>query len=253
VNRPARILGIACVVLALLVCIAVWDFAFSVPSINLLPVPAELISLRSFTGQALLADGRFAADYEPLTRNFEAQSRAAFCGVASSVVVLNALRSSVPRLNQTTFFSDAASAVRGPLRVSLAGMSLAQLADLLRTHGLEVSVFYAADTDVAAFRSIAQQNLASGGDFLLVNYQRASLGQAEAGHISPLAAYDAATDRLLILDVAAYKYPPVWVETAALWNAMNTADHASGRTRGFAVVREVASDPATARQGPATE
>jgi hypothetical protein len=44
-----------------------------------------------------------------------------------------------------------------------------------------------------------------------VNYQRGALGQKESGHISPLAAYNAASDRFLILDVAAYKYPPVWV------------------------------------------
>jgi len=252
-KRPVRVIGIALAALALLVSIAIWNFAFSTPSINPLPLPAGLIALSSSSGQELLADSRFSADYKPLTRNFEAQSRAAFCGVASAVVVLNALRSSGPRLTQATFFGDTASAVRGPLEVSLAGMSLAQLADLLRTYGLEVSVFYAADTDVAAFRAIAQQNLESSGDFLLVNYQRAALGQGETGHISPLAGYSPATDRLLILDVAAYKYPPVWVESEALWNAMNTVDNASGRTRGFVVVREPPSTIATPLPGPATE
>ena len=44
------------------------------------------------------------------------------------------------------------------------------------------------------------------------------------GHISPLAAYDADTDRFLILDVSRFKYPPVWVGTAELFTAMNTTD-----------------------------
>jgi Phytochelatin synthase len=72
---------------------------------------------------------------------------------------------------------------------------------------------------------------------MLVNYERAALSQDKTGHISPIAAYNAKTDRLLILDVATYKYPSVWVSTEALWKAMNTVDSASGRSRGFAVVR----------------
>ena len=237
-KRLVRVLGIAFSILLFLASVAIWDLAFRTPSINLLPLPDGLIAIESSTGQELLAESRFIADYERLTKNFVSQFRRAFCGVASSVVVLNALRSSGPRLTQSTFFTDSASRVRGPLRVTLAGMSLAQLGDLLRAHGLEATLFYSSDTNVDAFRSIAKENLKTSGDFLLVNYQRAKLGQGETGHISPLAAYNAETDRLLILDVAAYKYPPIWVSTEALWNAMNTMDSSSDRTRGFIVVRE---------------
>lgn len=236
-KRLVRVSGIAFSVLALLAGIAIWNSAFRAPSTNLLPLADGLIAIESSSGQELLAERRFIADYERLTGNFESQSRPAFCGVASSVVVLNSLRSSGPRLTQSTFFTDSASKVRGSLRITFAGTSLTQLGDLLRAHGLEVTLFYASDTNVDAFRSIAQENLRTTGDFLLVNYQRATLGQGETGHISPLAAYNAATDRFLILDVAAYKYPPVWVSTEALWNAMNTMDSSSDRTRGFIVVR----------------
>jgi Phytochelatin synthase len=38
--------------------------------------------------------------------------------------------------------------------------------------------------------------------------QNRAIGQEQGGHISPLAAYDAETDRFLILDVSRYKYPP---------------------------------------------
>jgi hypothetical protein len=44
---------------------------------------------------------------------------------------------------------------------------------------------------------------------VIVNYLRKAIGQEKGGHISPLAAYDAETDRFLILDVSRYKYPPV--------------------------------------------
>jgi hypothetical protein len=72
---------------------------------------------------------------------------------------------------------------------------------------------------------------------VLVNYLRKTLGEETGGHISPLAAYDAKADRFLILDVARYKYPPVWVKTADMFGAMNTPDAANNnKTRGFVLV-----------------
>ena len=59
---------------------------------------------------------------------------------------------------------------------------------------------------------------------VLVDDLRAAIGQEKGGHISPVAAYDADTDRFLILDVSRYKYPPIWVEAADLFAAMNTTD-----------------------------
>jgi len=59
----------------------------------------------------------------------------------------------------------------------------------------------------------------------------------DSGHISPLGAYDGDTDKFLILDVARYKYPPVWVKAAVLFGAMNTADSDNNnRTRGYVLI-----------------
>jgi hypothetical protein len=44
------------------------------------------------------------------------------------------------------------------------------------------------------------------------------------------------TTRFLILDVSRYKYQPIWVKAADLWQAMATVDKVSGKTRGFALV-----------------
>jgi hypothetical protein len=73
-------------------------------------------------------------------------------------------------------------------------------------------------------------------DFIAVNYRRNHVGQPPGAHFSPLAAYDEASDSFLILDVARYKFPPVWVAAADLFDAMNTLDSDSGKTRGFIVV-----------------
>ena len=74
-------------------------------------------------------------------------------------------------------------------------------------------------------------------EYVIVNYLRRTIGQERGGHISPLAAYDAETDRFLVLDVSRYKYPPVWVKAEDLFAAMNTPDSDNeNRTRGYVLV-----------------
>jgi hypothetical protein len=70
----------------------------------------------------------------------------------------------------------------------------------------------------------------------VANYSRKPIGQMGDGHISPVAAYDSKTDRVLILDVAKYKYPPVWITVTGLYVGMQSIDSGSGKPRGFVVV-----------------
>lgn len=232
-RRAGRALAIAVAALALLSGGAVWQLAFRAPTVDPWPLPERLVAATAAEGQRLLADSTAIADYEPLMASIETQRRPAYCGVASSVAVLNALRPSAPRVTQGSFFADLAT----ELRVTFSGMTLQQLGELLRKHGAETEIVFAQETNLDTFRAMARANLRTSGDYVLVNYQRASLGQREGGHISPLAAYNATADRFLILDVAAYRYPPTWVSAGDLWAAMNTVDTTSGKTRGFVMIR----------------
>jgi Phytochelatin synthase len=88
------------------------------------------------------------------------------------------------------------------------------------------------------FGQLPRSNLGEEGRAVIVNYLREGLGQQRGGHHSPLAAYDPETDQFLILDVARYKYPPVWVSASKLFDAMNTPDRGNqNRTRGYVLVR----------------
>ena len=216
-----------------------WHRYFRAPPVENLPLPEQLVSLQSPKGQKLVAESNYVADYGSLTANFVGQTRSSYCGVASAVAVINAMRGKEERIDQSTFFTGPVEEIKPSWRVSVSGMSLNQLSALLRAHGASTTVMHASDTDLEAFRQIARKNLLTPGDFVLVNYQRAELGQVEGGHISPLAAYDPRTDRFLILDVAAHKYPPVWVPAHLLWEAMSAPlNPSSPHTRGFLIVRE---------------
>ncbi|MDF2867348.1 MAG: glutathione gamma-glutamylcysteinyltransferase, partial [Gammaproteobacteria bacterium] len=46
------------------------------------------------------------------------------------------------------------------------------------------------------------------------------------------------SDRFLLMDVARFKYPPVWVKTVNLWNSMKTLDKDAGKMRGFVIIQK---------------
>jgi hypothetical protein len=209
-----------------------------------LPLSTGLIPLASIQGENLLLESQARADYFLLSNQFVTQINQAYCGVASSVMVLNALGLPAPEspqykpfkvFTQENFFARAeTNRVVSAEIVSKQGMTLAQLGGVLSSHGAKVKVYYGSDVDLERFRSLLIENLSVRDKFVIVNYLRKTIGQERGGHISPIAAYNRKTDRFLILDVSRYKYPPVWVKAIDLWQAIRTMD--ANKTRGFVLV-----------------
>ncbi|MCP9850700.1 phytochelatin synthase family protein [Cyanobium sp. Morenito 9A2] len=222
-------------------------------ALTLLPAalaqPGIPIPLAEPRGQTLLLQSSDRADYGPLAEQFLTQANPAYCGVASTVMVLSSLAVPAPAAagygryrfwtQENVFEAAATRAVLSPERVRRQGMTLEELRALLASHGLQARAVPGDRLSLAQFRLMLRSNLSEGGDRLLVNYDRRALGQAGGGHISPLAAYHAPTDRVLILDVARYRYPSVWVPLADLWQAIRTIDRSSGRSRGVVVARPI--------------
>jgi len=213
-------------------------------------LPPTLVALDSDEGQRLLAEASARRDFVPLAEAFVTQDNPGYCGVASAVTVLNALQVPAPEApawgahvyTQENFFEGAASGILAP--GFKGGMTLRQLGDMIQCHPAGAEVVHASDTTLDAFRAAAAKNLASPGDFVIVNYDRGALGQGTMmGHISPLGAYSEKADRFLVFDVARYKYPPVWVDAAALFGAMQTSDFVSGKSRGYVLVTAAAAPP----------
>ena len=211
-----------------------------------LPVPENLAGFSSHDGEAYFAESDAREAYFPLASNFLTQKTQSYCGVASIVMVLNALGVPAPAAPEyepyRTFTQDNVLSERTDVvlpRETLArqGMTLDQIGGILATQPVKAEVRHASDSSADEFRKLASAYLGEQGHFVIVNYLRKALGEQIGGHISPLAAYDAKADRFLILDVARYKYPPVWVKTADMFAAMNTPDAANdNKTRGFVLV-----------------
>lgn len=193
---------------------------------------------------ALFAAAKSKAPFWSLVRAFESEAMETYCAVASAVMVLNALKMPSPpeplvwpyhKFDQRNVFDEASLRIIPAPAVAASGMTLDQLAAVLRAHGLEVAAHHAGETTVDAFRAAVRAATSASGRYLVVNLLRAAVGQAGPGHFSPIAAYDEQSDRVLVMDVARYKYPPWWIETPALFAAMDTEDPSAGKTRGFLV------------------
>ena len=212
-----------------------------------LPLPTNLIAFDDPAGQAMLLRSGYKYDFWTLNRWFISQEAPAYCGIAASVMVLNALGIPAPPaadpkypalFTQQNFFTDRVARVLPPQQVSRRGVTLEGLAAALKTFPLDVRETHARPGGLYAFISQAKRVLQAGHGYLIVNYLRSALGQQTYGHFSPVAAYDEMRDRFLILDVARYKYPPVWVRSEELYAAMQAYDRDAKAPRGYLVLAE---------------
>lgn len=219
---------------------------------QLQPLPPSLVPFDSDEGRTLLLESKANRDYFTLSTQFLTQQTQAFCGVASSVMVLNSLPIAAPDTPELTPFraftqSNIFSPELGPLNaefVSKGGLTIEQLTTLLRANHADAQPHHAEEGGLDAFRAEVKQNLATAGDFLLVDFMRGELGQDTGAHWSPIAAYHEGSDRILVLDVARFRYPPYWVKAEALFRAMSTQDLDAGKNRGWVSVRAATDAPA---------
>ncbi len=196
-------------------------------------------------GRVLRARMPADADYWQLIPNFAVQQTQSYCAVASAVTVLNSMPIRKPvdptyapyaYFTQANFFTPEVSKVISAQTVLAQGMTREEMVATLSRHGVKArSVAGDTYTD-DSLRAELKTALGDDGQFVLANYFRGTFGQVGGGHWSALAAYDAQTDSVLILDVAKYKYPPAWVSISLLRQSIATLDTTSGKPRGLVFV-----------------
>ena len=238
------------------------------------------VELNSPDGRNLLDSTKYKEDFYQVLQNFEAQSHPAFCAVASSVIVLNALRSGrdfYPGLKKTSFYigkkkfkheryfqslflnrrTDAIKPRSSVLSLKDAGFNLWQITKILRkVYKLSVYVVRAKPKSrlgLAKFRIGLKKYLSDKTHFILANFQRSGLHfvkkatneLAKGGHFSPIVAYNPKKDMVLVAEVNATKFPWYWVSVRDLYNAMATKDGA--KFRGYLVISDKKAPSRTAR------
>jgi hypothetical protein len=115
------------------------------------------------------------------------------------------------------------------------GYQLRQFDEMLRANGLLTQAVVVDDRLAEdAVRAALVAALSRPDTYAVINYRREAVGQKGGGHISPLGAYDAASDSFLVLDVNPAAANWVWMPTATLLKGMRTFD--TVENRGYVIV-----------------
>lgn len=207
----------------------------------------ELIYLTDPAGTELFGEAEITTPYFKLASYLESERILTFCGPATIAAVMNSLdvKRPVPEqlfpfalFTQEDIFTPENQAVKAYPQVEHDGLVLDQLAQFFTNLGVTAEFRHADAFDADGLRETIKAVLADPAKRLVVNYSRKPLNQNGDGHISPVAAYDEDSDRVLVLDVAPYKYPPVWLTVADLYAAMDTVDSGSQKKRGIVIVSQ---------------
>lgn len=194
------------------------------------------------------------ADLFHFQNGWEAQITQALCAIATTAALLNSLRDVGPQFElpmdpiykpypfatQNNILSSAETnscvveALGGTIynrdAVYHMGLGLAMVPKLancfLASNGYEAIGHPAVSSEEESIKAIVLQALKDPSQRVVYNYDRGGIGQGPMGHghWSPLGGYNEATDSFLVMDVAKYKHPMVWVTWEDLWSGANTID-----------------------------
>jgi len=211
---------------------------------------------------AITSISEYSTDFFLISSGLDAQLNQAYCGVATVVAILNSLRfikiaegddgvdiptdpvydpyayaTQVDIFDACTKANVIGNTGGGPgidgILTPPYGLNMEQVAALLQCHlqstktaDWKVVITYVDETHqtVGKTKFDLKNALADPNSRILVNYDRSVLGQNGGGHWSPIGSYSEKQDAFLILDVAKYKYPPVWVPSDRLFDSMSTVD-----------------------------
>lgn len=199
--------------------------------------------------------GAMKTDFWKLIPYYVPQHNPKSCGVASSIIVLNALLASerntaaASNIDVEEIFK-LAPAYKKHTGTKGKGFTLDELGETLTTllekapegpYTVSVERFDGKDkkSEMKRLEKQLAKNEKNPRDFILANFLQSVLtGDPEGavGHIAPIGAYDSKKKRVLILDPDRKYYQPYWVPYEKLFDAVNTTDPGPGLKRGLIVI-----------------
>lgn len=196
-------------------------------------------------------------DYWALSPYYLHQEKGSYCSVATVAMLVNSARAH----QKLTAADELATQEKLLEKVATAnwrdqvggkgrGIGLDEfgpiLSESLKVYGVpveKVETFHLDADDAATKKKVHDllvENEKSDRDFIAVNYLQSEFTgdpEGKVGHFAPVAAYDAKSKRVLILDPDRQYYEPYWVTEEAFVKGMNTFDKTMKANRGLVRVR----------------
>lgn len=188
--------------------------------------------------------------YWRLAPHYVGQTTEAACSLASATMVVNAVRGGRAGEMVPTQSDVLAAAADATWRAGVAtddgiGASGAKLAGCLgralTAYDVATDVVHVPVPDAGEAAPRLREALAGlerGDRLMIAHFHMAHvIGAGDYGHFSPLGAWDATNNRVLVLDVYRVTFEPYWVPFERLLAGMAAQDRVAGDPRGWIEVR----------------
>ncbi len=188
-----------------------------------------------------------------LAPHYSPQQTITTCGISSGVIILNTIYANegkTPPISLSgSYFDEANNTIEGEFIWTeenflaavegnyVLGVALNQLSDILKLQGLKVTAHSAASSnkeDIERFRRQVKTLMENPVSYMIANYSLTLYLKDGGGHFSPVAAYEEASDSVLILDTWAGTNSWVWVKLEDFYKSMNTI--ADDTFRGYLLI-----------------
>ena len=228
-------------------------------------------TFNSEKGKTLLKKAKYKNDLYSLASHFQPQINPLYCGIASSVIILNALNQGYSEIKnsnnivvkpdiygggiinfktftQSELLNQNTDHIKPRKVINLqeidqklqrydAGLTLKQLSEILNYYNLKTTIIYAEgdyEQGLKNFKKNLKETLNQENIYIIANFQGKHIGAVTSGHISPLIAYNNHKEQILVMDVASHLQPWFWVNIDEFYKAMQLKD--GDKARGYLIV-----------------
>jgi len=212
------------------------------PSVFRRQLPETCVDFASPYGKILFAESLGNGQLESYFRlagQYFSQSEPTYCGITVLCMVLNGLAIDPARIWKSPWrwYSEEMMACCVPIeQIKKHGICFDVFQSMAACKGADVQAYRYEDRSEEEFRRDIINATSDDRKFIVVSYDRGTVGQTGTGHFSPIGGYHAATDKVLCLDVASFKYPSHWISLSLIYLAMRPVDKDTGKSRGYFII-----------------
>lgn len=230
---------------------------------NFIPSPYSnilaVVPFDSDIGVDLFEKSQHKKAFFKLAPHYVAQQNINSCGVASAIIILNAIdikSKKTPPIskkgswyvpeektlygqfvwNEDNFYNQEISEIldktvlEGDKKIDGSyhvGIELDRLSLALKLQGLDIETHHVtsvSDNSIESFRNLVKTFTQDPTKYIIINYNLNIYTIQGGGHFSPIGAYEATSDSILILDTWSDSNNWLWIKLQDLYLSMNTLD-----------------------------
>ncbi|EPY52818.1 phytochelatin synthetase [Schizosaccharomyces cryophilus OY26] len=205
-------------------------------------LPSQCLAFDSHEGKQVflraLQEGHME-NYFSLAQQMVTQNEPAFCGLGTLCMILNSLKVDPGRLWKGSwrwYDQNMLDCCRSLTDIERDGVTLEEFSCLANCNGLQTVTKCVKDVSFEEFTRDLITCSTQEDKIMAISFCRKVLGQTGDGHFSPVGGFSEKDSKILILDVARFKYPSYWVDLEMMYKSMFPLDATNHQPRGYVIL-----------------